>query len=101
LLKPWDVYCTECGTRYGDGTDSWKQSPGTADDMKTEPVCINTIKGKMAIIYNNLYFLGTDGRGNEEPGVTLLEISMGNIDKTRTVLTRKDFFRTVCPTGMN
>lgn len=90
LLQPGDIFCMECGTRNDGGTDSEMKSQKAASAIKTE-LCENTIKGKMAIIDDNLYFI------NEKLDSFPFSVSLNYGEKAREIICKRDLcnlFRT-------
>lgn len=98
LLEPDDIFCTECGTKYDDAntevqaqkvtqaqkTESEKSEKSLPFAQKTESVCINTVKGKMAIIDDNIFFISLDENGNG----AIYSVSLSNGGKATVVLNK-------------
>ncbi len=100
LLEADEIFCTECGTRYDDDSNAGMQVQKTTQaqkatneasqsfPLKTESCCVNTIKGKMAIIDDTLYFIGSDSAAN---GV-IYSVSLNNGGKASVVLNKEKLF---------
>lgn len=104
LLEADEIFCTECGTRYDDNIYTEKQvqgfidEPGQSSAVKLASCCVNTIKGKMAIIDDTLYFIGSD---KEYFHINETDNFIGSVSlddkrgKAKVILDKSNFFQTI------
>jgi len=82
LLEDGENFCPMCGEKYIEARHEDDTYINQSSTIKTESCCINTIKGKVAIIDDNLYFVGDyDGYYNFYSDYFIGCVSLNNNSK--------------------